>query len=75
MRAGSALLAVLVPAVLMLAGCGGDRRGAGDPPVAPAPAPLTPDGLRALSVYFTGPQAERPVVRVTHLVPPMRCRR
>ena len=69
MRAGSALLAVLVAAVLMLAGCGGDRRGAGESPVAPAPAPLAPDGLRALSVYFTGPQAER-LVPVTRYLNP-----
>jgi len=63
-QAGFALLAVL-----QIAGCGSDRRSADDSPATRAPAPLAPDGLRALSVYWSDAQAEH-LVPVTRYVDP-----
>lgn len=59
---------VALLAVLQMAGCGGNRRSADDAP-AQAPAPLTPDGLRALSIYWSDAKAER-VVPVTRYLNP-----
>lgn len=55
-------------AVLLVAGCGSERRSADDPAAIPSPSPLATDGLRALSVYFGDAQAERlvPVTRYVH---------
>jgi germination protein M len=63
-RAGFTLFAVL-----SIAGCGGGGRSEGDPPATPSPGPLAPDGLRALSVYFSDARAER-LVPVTRYVNP-----
>ena len=62
-QAGCALLTVL-----LVAGCGGERRSADDLPAIGASAPLAPDGLRALSVFFGDAGAERlvPVTRYLH---------
>ena len=62
--AGCALLTTL-----LVAGCGGERRSVGDSPAIVAPAPLEPDGLRALSVYFSDARAER-LVPVTRYLDP-----
>jgi len=53
---------------LLVAGCGGERRGADDSRPIVAPAPLAPDGTRALSVYFSDASAEHlvPVTRYVH---------
>lgn len=61
-------MAPFLLAVLLAAGCGSQRRSADDPAAIPSPAPLAPDGLRALPVYFGDAQAERlvPVTRYLH---------
>jgi hypothetical protein len=56
-------------AALLIAGCGRERRSADDTPATRVPAPLAPDGLRALSVYFSDAQAER-LVPVTRYLDP-----
>jgi hypothetical protein len=66
-RAPQIVVALL--AVLPIAGCGGERRSADEPPATRARAPLAPDGLRALSVYFGDANAER-LVPVTRYLDP-----
>ena len=56
-------------AVLLIAGCGSERRSADHTPATRAPAPLASDGLRALSVYFSDAGAER-LVPVTRYLDP-----
>ena len=55
-------------AMLLIEGCGAERRSSDDSPGARAPAPLAPDGLRTSSVYFGDVHAERlvPVTRYLH---------
>jgi hypothetical protein len=62
-QAGLALLLAL-----MVAGCGGEGRGKDASHGDSSPVPLAPDGLRALSVYFSDANAERlvPVTRYLH---------
>lgn len=64
LTAGFALLAVLLIGI-----CGCERRSADDAATTHAPSPLAPDGLRALSVYFSDSGAER-VVPVTRYLAP-----
>lgn len=56
-------------AVMLIAGCAKDRRSAGDTQPTQTPAPLAPDGLRALSIYWGDAKAER-VVPVTRYLDP-----
>ncbi|MEO5618784.1 MAG: Gmad2 immunoglobulin-like domain-containing protein [Candidatus Eisenbacteria bacterium] len=56
-------------AILLIAGCGSNRRSDDIPSAGLAPAPLAPDGLRALSVYFGDAQAAR-LVPVTRYLNP-----
>jgi hypothetical protein len=56
-------------AAMLVAGCGGNRRSADDSPATRAPAPLAPNGLRALSIYWSDTKAER-VVPVSRYLDP-----
>lgn len=64
----AARLVVTVLAVMLGAGCDGQRRSAGDS-VARPPVPLAPNGLRALSIYFSDREAQR-VMPVTRYLDP-----
>ena len=66
-RARQAASALLL--ALLVAGCGGERQGTNDSHSSVTPAPLAPDGLRALSIYFGDANAER-LVPVTYYLDP-----